>query len=954
MPKSNITKKSFVLSVIALILCFALLIGATYAWFTDSVTSGRNTMLAGVLDVELEYKDENGNWQAVKADTDLFDIAGNGEKGLWEPGHTEVVYLRVRNAGSLAFEYKVQANLFGDEDCTKPEAVYTNVENGKFKLSEYLVMSKTKGAEKVVKRDAVWMTDLNEEKAALGKLDTASYGSESKLYPEEKSDAAHPYFEEFTLAVYMPTWVGNEANQLTSAIEDEGQPTLYLGLDLVAKQTPFENDSFGNDYDMNAKYPDPGVMTGTDTKEPEADGSAKFIFEGVAPAGDEYTTTVEFAENSFEEGNKVELKIEVGTVPENGTVEGVPEYEGYTAKAYVDLSLVINGEQIDGFNCPGIKITTVVQKNLKKTPVVKYVDDSGELDDSAYPSTYTALNGQLVFTTTHLSRYAVYTENDRVFDEQYTLMTGSALSALIKNKANASEKFTRDSYDYKVRSVSFREYEESLGEWENGTVVDAENKGDIRLFMDSDNNVYICVKPNNQIMLNAESDYLFCKIAGMTSVDFGGIVSTENVTNMHNMFLDDWALVTISGIDYWDTANVTNMWNVFFGCGKLQSIERLISTWDVSKVENMSALFGGCDELTSIDLSAWNTAALKDASRMFAGDEKLEEAHMFTNTSSLTDTSDMFLSCFALKTIEGLNQWDTSKITTTESMFCMSAQGSGNPYNSASLERLDLSGWDLSSNTNISSMFSGNIKLKELNVNWSNTSKITNMRSVFMQCQSLQSIDLSSWDTSAATTMYQMFDNCRSLTDLRLSVKWNTSNVTTMEYMFSGCNSLERLDLSGWDTGKVTTMSCMFQHCYALREVNVKGLNVENVTNMSNMFLMCYALEHFDASGWNTRSVTNMTSMLENCTSLIDADVSYWDITNLYYTKQMFNGCSNLTTIWSDKSWEKTFSGADMFRLCNSLVGRSNGGLTFHASRRTASYAKIDGGYFTDVAQKTA
>ena len=65
-----------------------MLIGSTFAWFTDSVSSGKNRIVAGNLDVELEYYDGT-DWQAVDGNTNVFE-----EGALWEPGHTEVVYLR--------------------------------------------------------------------------------------------------------------------------------------------------------------------------------------------------------------------------------------------------------------------------------------------------------------------------------------------------------------------------------------------------------------------------------------------------------------------------------------------------------------------------------------------------------------------------------------------------------------------------------------------------------------------------------------------------------------------------------------------------------------------------------------------------------------------------------------------------------------------------------------------
>ena len=97
--KKNQTRRALLMSALSLLLCVSMLVGTTFAWFTDSVTSGRNTIVAGNLDVVLEYWDGD-SYEEVKSTTKLFDDAA-----LWEPGYTEVAYLKVSNAGSLALKY---------------------------------------------------------------------------------------------------------------------------------------------------------------------------------------------------------------------------------------------------------------------------------------------------------------------------------------------------------------------------------------------------------------------------------------------------------------------------------------------------------------------------------------------------------------------------------------------------------------------------------------------------------------------------------------------------------------------------------------------------------------------------------------------------------------------------------------------------------------------------------
>ena len=106
--KKHTTKRALWISALALLLCVSMLVGATFAWFTDSVTSANNIIKSGNLDIELEYW--NGTaWVDVEGASDILT------NELWEPGVTEVAYLRVANAGSLALKYQLGINIRSEE-----------------------------------------------------------------------------------------------------------------------------------------------------------------------------------------------------------------------------------------------------------------------------------------------------------------------------------------------------------------------------------------------------------------------------------------------------------------------------------------------------------------------------------------------------------------------------------------------------------------------------------------------------------------------------------------------------------------------------------------------------------------------------------------------------------------------------------------------------------------------
>lgn len=113
MTSKKNTRRALFTSIMSLILCFAMLMGTTFAWFTDSVTSGNNIIKSGNLDVEMYYADGT---QAVPAkdSTDWKDASKGAifNYDLWEPGYTDVRHIKIKNAGTLALKYQlmIQAN----------------------------------------------------------------------------------------------------------------------------------------------------------------------------------------------------------------------------------------------------------------------------------------------------------------------------------------------------------------------------------------------------------------------------------------------------------------------------------------------------------------------------------------------------------------------------------------------------------------------------------------------------------------------------------------------------------------------------------------------------------------------------------------------------------------------------------------------------------------------------
>ena len=195
MTNRKSTKRALLGSVVAMVLCLAMLVGATFAWFTDTASTGVNKIQAGKLDVALEMKDASGQWVSAEGKTLDFVKAAAGEQVLWEPGCTYTLpELRVVNNGNLALKYKV---------------IITGI-NGSAKLNEAIEWT----------------------------IGDVAMGTEQHLAAGESNA--------FTIKGHMKESAGNDYQNLTI----DG-----IAITVVATQDTVESDSFNKDYDAGAEYP---------------------------------------------------------------------------------------------------------------------------------------------------------------------------------------------------------------------------------------------------------------------------------------------------------------------------------------------------------------------------------------------------------------------------------------------------------------------------------------------------------------------------------------------------------------------------------------------------------------------------------------------------------------------------------------------------------------------------
>ncbi len=228
MTSSKSTKRALISSTLALLMCVAMLIGTTFAWFTDTASTAVNKIQAGNLDVQLEYSKDLTKWKKVTDTTKVFE-----DSTLWEPGRTEVVYLRVTNAGTLALKYTLGIyNLYNSTG--------KNVLGNKYSLSDYVKLGVVEADAAYADRAAAISAVQDSAKTLNSIGDTGVVGA----------DLATNTTKVYAMVLYMPTEVGNEANPKNN--DPYWAAKVSFGISVSATQAMSESDSFDNTYDEDA------------------------------------------------------------------------------------------------------------------------------------------------------------------------------------------------------------------------------------------------------------------------------------------------------------------------------------------------------------------------------------------------------------------------------------------------------------------------------------------------------------------------------------------------------------------------------------------------------------------------------------------------------------------------------------------------------------------------------
>jgi len=399
MTRSNNLKQRLVAAVLALVMLITSLAGTTFAWFTDSVTSGGNKIVSGSLKVDLELLNKRtGNWKSIKTDNDpIFDY------DKWEPGYIDAKVLKVENEGSLALKWKAR-----------------------FVSSEKLG----------ILADVIDVYVL-----AYGVLDDETAATKV-AYPASRDLVAEGYKRVGTVREFVNTIESTTVGELL-----EGQ-SAYLGIALkmqetagndyqekslgdfdiqiLATQLTSESDSFGPDYDSGAEfYPT---------------FSGDYTATGDVEVNDDNTVKNDVSFSSDDEQQKVGATVPQGALLEDGVDKltlAVSTLKNSESNIQVDENQALNAldVHVSGIAQGNTKPVIVTIKELLAKGLnmgnyqLYHVEDSGTVPmtyvqstqdlDAHNEFTYDPATGDVVMALCSFSEVTVLSDTDGAWKGEF-------------------------------------------------------------------------------------------------------------------------------------------------------------------------------------------------------------------------------------------------------------------------------------------------------------------------------------------------------------------------------------------------------------------------------------------------------------------------------------------------------------------------------------------------------
>lgn len=293
----------------------------------------------------------------------------------------------------------------------------------------------------------------------------------------------------------------------------------------------------------------------------------------------------------------------------------------------------------------------------------------------------------------------------------------------------------------------------------------------------------------------------------------------------------------------WNTSNVSSLALTFQNA---TAFNQDIGNWDVSKVYNMYSTFRNASAFNQ-DISGWDVSSVSSMDEMFDGATVFDQDLTGWNNSNVFMMVDTIPYFFATNSALPIRKFplfgrDGSQLK----YYPITNSGTTDPTDSYWRSVAPASATWIASRGYITDI----------------ADPITNMDSMFANNSTFNDSDLQYWDVSSATNMYSMFYGSPAF-NANIS-NWNVGAVTTMASMFFYASSFNQ-NIGSWNVGAVTDMGYMFSNASSFNQ-DIGSWTVDNVTDMTQMFYSASAFNQ-DLTGWNVSSVTSNANFSLNANS---------------------------------------------------------------------------------------
>ncbi len=428
--KQHSNKSTFLTSFVSLLLCISMLLGTTFAWFTDSVSSNNNIIASGNLDIELYHANNgtNGVDKPVDGSTKLFDDV---DSDLWEPGAMVWEKFTVANEGSLNLKYEFTLNA---RNATVVDGV------------SFASMLKVA----IVDENFVY---TRENVQAL----TSFTSLESFTLPGDLTAGEN---DVFGIVIW---WEPSANDNLFNMNNDRrGQEaSIEVGVSLVATQYTGEFDSFDDNYDIGALFPKAKinlsekksvanqVSDSGQLAEPVFVGSEQRDLSASVPAGVQLADGTTELNLTVQTVSKSEANVEIDESIDEEVLSIDVHMDGVSEDNTIPMQITLRDFVRPGINDNSIRLYHVEDGQTIQMIAVPTLADLDEHNEFYY----NAVTGDLILSMATFSEVTVVANEHWDGKSATAFAGGSGTQAEPYLIANASQlAYFRDIVDGKVES----------------------------------------------------------------------------------------------------------------------------------------------------------------------------------------------------------------------------------------------------------------------------------------------------------------------------------------------------------------------------------------------------------------------------------------------------------------------------------------------------------------------